>query len=137
MIKIALIGLLISNLVYADAYSGKEDIKPDGKPEIVYEHKHYGMLLPYKTYNEGWDGQARPKYWNGYGVDPVGRSYYHYWNEETKCYKGYREVWEEKCREEENKGEEKDIKDVPTPKPLLLIGFGLVLLWFWKVGTRV
>jgi hypothetical protein len=127
--------------VKADAYTGKEDIQLDGKPTILYQHDRHGALLPFKTFHE--EDIDRPKWWNGYGVDPSKENYYYYmepkFEGKYECYEGYRKIWEgtDRCKEEEK--EDKRIKEVPTPKILLLLGVGIILgsycLRFKKLKT--
>ena len=129
MFKYVIVGLIVSNIAFGDAYTGKEDITKDGKPSTIYQIEPRGRLLPFKTYTGVDDGKDRPKWWNGYGVDPSGVSYWRYYNGETMCNEGYREVWEgtDACVYSvvEEAGKE-EIGSVPEPKVvgLLLVGLG-------------
>jgi len=134
-IKIAsCIIILLPVFSYADAYNGKEDIRPDGKKTIAYNHERPGALLPFKTWND-WDGKDRPCCWDGYGIDPgtvtkYGRvNWYIYYNENTECYPGYDSVWEgtDHCKQEIKEADNKT-ESVPEPEITFLVGIGLLFL---------
>ena len=125
MKKILTIALILATSpVFADAYHGEEDVKPDGKKTIIYDRPRHGALLPFgRDYQ--WDGLDRPKYWNGEGVDPHGVNYWRYWDEKTACRPGYASVWPEHCKED---GEDTPpAKDVPEPLVIVLLGVAFVI----------
>ena len=114
----------------ADGVDGKDKLVSSiNKPTIIYNHPRPGRLLPFKTYQTD-DTISRPKYWNGYGVDPgnvnkYGKvNWYIYYNSETECYEGYREVWEgtDHCSFQSEDNEPELIPE-PTSLFLLLSGF--------------
>lgn len=139
--KLLLTLFLISTQVFSDGYMGKEDIKPDGKKTIVRQHERHGALLPFPTHNNEWDGVDRPKYWNGYGLDPgrtqnpninnSGQNYYYYFYN-FPC--NYTEVWEgtDECKEEE---QAEKIKKIPEPKIVFMLG-SCVLLFYFMAKSR-
>jgi hypothetical protein len=72
----------------------KEDLR---KAEIIVPRNIPGALLPWQTYQLD-KTIDRPKYWNGYGVDPQGPNYYIYFDK-YPCNYDFMQV-EEKCRTE-------------------------------------
>lgn len=128
--------LLASSSAIADAYKGKEDIRPDGKKTTVYNHTRPGALYPFPTFNYEWDGVVRPCCWNGYGVDPSGLNYWAYYNQKTECYPGYDKVFEgtDHCKPE--KGEPNKPENIPEPGRPLILGFGLLFLAWRRKCSR-
>jgi hypothetical protein len=129
MFKYVIVGLIVSNIAFGDAYTGKEDITKDEKPSTIYQIEPRGRLLPFKTYTGVDDGKDRPKWWNGYGVDPSGVNYWRYYSEETICYEGYKEVWEGtgECTEAID-AEEGEVGSIPEPGMLGLLLMGILQL---------
>lgn len=103
--------------------------------ETVRPHERLGALLPFPTYHE-WDEKDRPKYWNGYGVDPSGVNYWTYWNESTECLPGYSDVWEGAghCKQEEE--ETLPGVAVPEPNPTGLFATGIIVAFVWLMLRR-
>ena len=114
-----------SSVALGDAYTGKEDVKQDGKSSTVCNISRPGGLLPFKTYQT--DDSIRPKWWNGYGVDPSGSNYYHYWSEDTECLEGYSEVWEGtewECDIQGKDDKKEEVGSIPEPSVLWLLWVG-------------
>jgi hypothetical protein len=97
--------------------------------ETIVQHEWHGALLPFKTYQTD-DSIARPKHWNGYGVDPSGVNYWTYWNEDTECLPGYLDVWEgtDHCKQE-GEEENKQAAAVPEPSGMMLLGMLVCFVW--------
>ena len=97
--------------------------------ETIRQHERPGALLPFKTYQTD-DSIARPKYWNGYGVDPSGANYWTYWNENTECLPGYSDVWEgtDHCKQKQEE-ESKQAAVVPEGSGMMLLGMLIGFVW--------
>jgi hypothetical protein len=121
-IGVIIFWIIVICAVNADTYEGKEDIKPDGKKTMLYQHERAGRLLPYPTYSFH-DSESMPKYWNGYGVKPSGANYYHYFDN-SPCQ--YPEVV--KCKKD-SLDVQNNAHNIPEPMPVMLIGIGAIGLW--------
>ena len=84
-------------------------------PKVIQIEKS-GDLLPWRTYQLD-ETIPRPKYWNGYGVDPQGPNYYYYFDQYPCRYEFMNT--EELCKVEP-KEPQKPV-NVPEPRGLLAI----------------
>lgn len=144
-----LILLVLCGLPLIAAGDGTGEIAPicqmQPSEEIIAETKE-GALLPYPTYQVPDDGCERPKYWNGYGVDPCGPNYYCYFDKYPCAYDVVFELTSapEMCKDkkENNKskpkpkrGRKPEPKIMPEPNLTILMSFG-VMLWMNKMRIK-
>jgi len=122
--------ILISTVSLADGTGKIYPIKPEPKTKAIRPHTRPGALLPWPTWNE-WDGADRPKYWNGYGVDPTGRNYYHYFNK-YPCQYDFM-VGTDRCPKEDT---QKEIAQIPEPPVAILVVVGIILGLIRIQGSR-
>jgi hypothetical protein len=114
---------LFSSISIADGTGKIYKSEPVPKnAEVIRENKIPGALYPFPSWND-WDGLDRPKYWNGYGVDPSGVNYYHYFDQYPCQYEFAKEA--KLCKILEESEEPK--ADVPEPSVLMYLVAGLAV----------
>lgn len=122
--RIAALGLLAILLPTMGHTDGTGKIYPD-KPTTehvkpIIPREPGGALYPWPTWHE-WDGQVRPKHWNGYGVDPIGPNYYYYLDKFPCAYAIYANT--PRCG-----GAYEEIPEPPKPTPIPEPSIALLLL---------
>jgi hypothetical protein len=132
--------LVLPLLAFADgsgAIAPEERLTPKElrSAETIVPHERPGALLPFPTYQT--DDTPRPKFWNGYGVDPGNinknssrLNWYMYYSPDTECYEGYSDVWEgtDHCKQEKEK-EALQAATVSEPKEVMLLGTVVCFIW--------
>jgi hypothetical protein len=137
--------LVLPLLAFADgsgAIAPEERLTPKElrSAETIVQHERPGALLPFPTYQT--DDTPRPKFWNGYGVDPGNinkngsrLNWYRYYSPDTECYEGYSDVWEgtDHCKQE---GEEESRQSTAIPEPSGITLLGMLIGFVWLMVRR-
>ena len=124
-----LVLLFFSGIVCADGTGKIYPYKPTKNAEVIRNNDRPGMLLAHPTFHLD-DGLNRPCCWNGYGVDPEGANYYHYFDKQPCRY----DFMSDLCKEDED--DEEEGAQVPTPSSGKMISLGVIMLAVYRFFGR-